>query len=171
MAKKAVIIGHYCALFQFAFGSIGPVFEMVHHLRLAERMVAGEGMTASNGWIWAPGYPVLVALHGALFTNGMIIKGTQVIASMYIIVLMFRLGARLFSPRAGYVAAWLYALSPTQIFFAQSLWRSAFMAACCCLRCGPLSTAPNHRATNRLVSAASRWLGPILLGGCVLFGE
>ena len=25
------------------------------YLRLSERILEGEGMTASNGWIWAPG--------------------------------------------------------------------------------------------------------------------
>ena len=84
--KKAVIIGALLRLVPVCIWIYWPcVRDECTYLRLAERMVAGEGMTASNGWIWAPGYPVLVALHEALFTNGMIIKGTQVIASMYII--------------------------------------------------------------------------------------
>ena len=170
--KKAVIIGALLRLVPVCIWIYWPcVRDECTYLRLAERMVAGEGMTASNGWIWAPGYPALVALHEALFTNGMIIKGTQVIASMYIIVLMFRLGARLFSPRAGYVAAWLYALSPTQIFFAQSLWSECLYGGLLLLAVWAFEHSSDQQSSskpwvNRLPMVA--WTG-ILLGGCVLF--
>ena len=40
------------------------------YLRLSERILEGEGMTASNGWIWAPGYPFLLALHEGLTGYG-----------------------------------------------------------------------------------------------------
>ena len=30
------------------------------YLKLASRMLNGEGMTTSVGWLWAPGYPMIV---------------------------------------------------------------------------------------------------------------
>ena len=106
------------------------------YLRLADRMVEGEGMTSSVGWLWAPGYPTLIAFHQFLIGKGSFIKGTQVAVSVGIIYLIYLLAKRfaLLSlrvsedeelteqqekgvERAGLLGAVLYAFSPTQIFF------------------------------------------------------
>ena len=34
------------------------------YMQIAGRMMDGEGMTSSVGWIWPPGYPFFLALHG-----------------------------------------------------------------------------------------------------------
>ena len=97
------------------------------YLRLAERMAAGDGMTSSVGWLWAPGYPALLAIAEFLTGWGSNIKVAQLVVSTILIAFMFRLGKQLSgSERVGLWAAGLYALSPTQIFFAQSLWSECF---------------------------------------------
>ena len=68
----------------------GCVRDGCTYLRIADRMVEGHGMTSSNGWLWAPGYPTLIAFHEQLFTNGAFIRGTQVVLSIAIILLMFQ---------------------------------------------------------------------------------
>ncbi|MEC8381623.1 MAG: glycosyltransferase family 39 protein [Myxococcota bacterium] len=97
------------------------------YLRLAERMSAGQGMTSSVGWLWAPGYPALLALSDFLTGWGSNIKIAQLIISTLLIAFMFRVGKQISGDeRVGLWAAGLYALSPTQIFFAQSLWSECF---------------------------------------------
>ena len=117
------------------------------YLRIADRMIDGEGMTSSAGWLWAPGYPTFVALHQWLFGQGGFVKGTQILLSIGIVYLLYMvsyhtwtsiLSTRLsekstseqenkeeVSQRAEHIALWsafLYACSPTQIFFTDSLW-------------------------------------------------
>ena len=92
------------------------------YLRLSERLLSGDGMTASNGWIWAPGYPFLVSLHQNLTGYGAGIKTTQSIISIGVMCLMYHMGKRISGEKVGKWALILYAFSPTQIFFAQSLW-------------------------------------------------
>ena len=116
------------------------------YLRIADRMVHGEGMTASAGWLWAPGYPTFVALHQWIFGHGGFVKGTQIILSVAIVYLLYLVAFRTWTGILGGVessqnseeserddiseiaskialfSAFLYACSPTQIFFADSLW-------------------------------------------------
>jgi hypothetical protein len=117
------------------------------YLRIADRMIDGEGMTSSAGWLWAPGYPTFVALHQWLFGQGGFVKGTQILLSIGIVYLLYIvsyhtwtsiLSIRLseegisnpkieeqVSRNAERISLWsafLYACSPTQIFFTDSLW-------------------------------------------------
>ena len=107
----------------------GCVRDECTYLRLAERMASGEGMTSSLGWLWAPGYPFLLALHELAFTWAGAIRITQVGVAALTAVLMYRLAGREGGVRAGRFAAWLYMLSPTMIFFSQSLWSECFYSA------------------------------------------
>ena len=155
------------------------------YLKLADRMVEGEGMTSSVGWLWAPGYPSLIALHQLIFGHGSFIKGTQVVISVAVTYLMYLLGKRFASiswaslendsdentkahqesvERAGLLSAALYALSPTQIFFAQSLWSEVLYGGLLLLTIFIFVTAIQHR--QHLKYAA--WIG-VLVGFCVLF--
>ena len=60
-ARRRCWGSHYADRALLSSGCRGLVFGMsVHILRLSERILDGQGMTASNGWIWAPGHPVLV---------------------------------------------------------------------------------------------------------------
>lgn len=101
------------------------------YIKLATRMAEGQGMTGSSGWLWAPGYPAVLALHRWLTGWASAAKGTQVVVSLVVVVLLYRLGIRAaalwnpaeaFQRRAGRIAAWLYAVSLPQAFFAMSLW-------------------------------------------------
>ncbi|NOY25233.1 MAG: hypothetical protein GXP62_05115 [Oligoflexia bacterium] len=109
----------------------GCVRDECTYLKLARRMVEGQGMTTSAGWLWAPGYPFLLAIHRALTGYGATIKGMQVVAALLNVGLIYGLAARasgLWSDdqrlrrRSARIAAWLYALSLPQAFFAMSLW-------------------------------------------------
>ena len=93
------------------------------YLRLADRMAAGQGMTSSVGWLWAPGYPAILALFEITTGWGSNVKALQLVVGTALIGLMFNLGRRIGgNDKVGLWAAALYALSPTQIFFTQSLW-------------------------------------------------
>jgi len=101
------------------------------YIKLAKRIDLGQGMTTSAGWLWAPGYPYLLALHRQLTGFAEAIKGTQAVASLVIILLLYHLTRRataLWSTdarlqrRAGRIAAWLYAVSLPQAFFSMSMW-------------------------------------------------
>jgi len=135
------------------------------YLRLSERLINGEGMTASNGWIWAPGYPFLVSIHEMVTGYGAGIKTTQSFVSVGIIYLMFRLGSRFFDQRVGRCAAWMYALSPTQIFFAQSLWSECIYGGLLLLAVFFFDKAYEEKE-QQFLNAMKVGL---LVGACVLF--
>ncbi|MDG1482569.1 MAG: hypothetical protein P8R54_23460 [Myxococcota bacterium] len=107
----------------------GCVRDECTYLGLARRMAAGEGMTSSSGWVWAPGYPFLLAIHKVLFQWGAAIRGTQVVVAAVSAVMLFRISLRGGSVKRARVVAWLYCLSPTMIFFSQSLWSECIYAA------------------------------------------
>ena len=164
--RAAIIVGFLIRIIPLLFWLDWPcVRDECTYLRLSRRMIDGQGMTASNGWIWAPGYPFLVAIHELITGYGQGIKTTQSVVSMGIIVMMYRLGTSFFNIRVGRLAAWMYALSPTQIFFAQSLWSE-------CLYGGLLLAAVLY--FERVSESESRttrdtWTVGILVGCCILF--
>ena len=58
--RKAMLIGFLLRIVPVMVWLPWPcVRDECTYLRLSERILDGDGMTASNGWIWAPGYPVL----------------------------------------------------------------------------------------------------------------
>ncbi len=121
--RRAMLIGFVLRIVPVMIWLSWPcVRDECTYLRLSERILRGEGMTASNGWIWAPGYPFLLSIHEWLTGYGAGIKTTQCILSVGIMALLFHVGRRFANSQVGKVAVWMYALSPTQIFFAQSLW-------------------------------------------------
>lgn len=102
----------------------GCVRDECTYVKLAARFAAGEGMTGSAGWIWAPGYPALLGMAQLVFGVPHAIKPFQVAASLLNIVLVYRLAARASdgSQRAARIAAWLYAISLHMAFFSVRLW-------------------------------------------------
>lgn len=97
------------------------------YLRLSTRFVEDQGITASNGWLWAPGYPWLLSLHERLTGHAQTVKGTQILVSALCMVLLYKMALRIFREdahprRPALVAAWLYALSPHMAFFSIRLW-------------------------------------------------
>ncbi|MCB9765867.1 MAG: glycosyltransferase family 39 protein [Alphaproteobacteria bacterium] len=93
------------------------------YVNLAERIVDGEGMTAaSGGWLWAPGYPAVMAAHDVLLGQPEAIKGSQVALSVVTMLLAYTLARDIGGRGAARWAVWLYALSPTFVFFTVSMW-------------------------------------------------
>jgi len=139
------------------------------YLRLAHRLAEGQGMTVSNGWLWAPGYPFLVAIHEVVFGHGAAIRGTQVIVAGLLCMAIFRLAQQQGGRRAGLVAVWLYALSPTQIFFSQSLWSECLYSGL--LICGLLLLSKVRQHHQSSDSASKLWAGSlgVVIGACMMF--
>ncbi len=99
------------------------------YLSLARKIVGGQGMVGSAGWLWAPGYPMIVAFHTWLTGLGGTTKVTQALCAAVCTVLMYKLTRKIWSDRGpqesrriGLIAAWFYTLSPHMAFFAMSLW-------------------------------------------------
>lgn len=97
--------------------------------KISRRIVDGEGMVGSAGWLWAPGYPMIMAAHRWLTGLGGTTKITQIFAACVCTVLIYRLVGRAYSDwdevhrrRTSRIAAWMYALSPHMAFFAMSMW-------------------------------------------------
>lgn len=98
------------------------------YLALSQRILEGEGMTpAAAGWLWAPGYPALLALHEWVFGAAGGLRVTQALLSPLMILLAAAL-CRAWAEsdaqgrRAARWAAALVALSPTLTFFSVRLW-------------------------------------------------
>src|SRR5262245_31818034 len=79
------------------------------------------GETIARGeeyWgVWAPGYPLFVALHRLATSTSTALKITQILLSGVSLMLVFRLTLDAFGRRAATIAAWIFALEPTLIFF------------------------------------------------------
>lgn len=136
--------------------------------RMAEGIVAGQGLTTESGWLWAPGYPALLAASLAMFDMTHPLRYAQVALAGVGIWLVDHLARRVLADdpaaglRAGAIAAWAYALHPTLVFFAGTMWSEAVY--------GPL-----------LLGAFAAWdwareggwrravLPGLLVAGCVLF--
>lgn len=99
------------------------------YMKLASRMASGEGMTASAGWLWAPGWPFLMGAFKALTGYSGLVVILSIIVAAANSVLLYQLVRALFHDldarrvrTAGLIAAWTYAVSPHQVFFAQRTW-------------------------------------------------
>ncbi len=133
------------------------------YLFTAERMAEGQGMTASNGWIWAPAHVFLLAVtHKLSWGNAAVLKVPQALFCGVAVVTLFRLTQRVASERAAVAAAWIYALHPTIVFFATRLWSETIYATLLLLGLLGLMRA---RDAGSLRKAA---LTGALVGLCVL---
>ena len=147
----------------------GCIRDECTYIGLAKRMVAGEGMTASAGWLWAPGYPFLLAIHKVIFQYSEAIRGTQIVVAMGAALMLYRLALRGGTTKTARAAVWLYCLSPTMIFFSESLWSECIYGA---LLLGAILVF--EAARDRLdvaAVAALRWAGGLgmVVGLCMLF--
>ena len=142
---------------------------------LAKGIVHGEGMVAMKGWLWAPGYPTLMAIHGFLTGFPATVQVTQALASAAIVFLLHRLGERRFDRGTGRIAAWMWALNPTMIFYSASQWSETVYTL---LLVGGIAAVDHARARARddhgraavPVGAGLAGLGVgALVGACVLF--
>jgi len=173
--RKAMLIGFLLRIVPLMIWLSWPcVRDECTYLRLSERILNGEGMTASNGWIWAPGYPFLLSIHEWLTGYGAGIKTTQCFASIGIMALLFHLARRFASPKVGMYAVWLYALSPTQIFFTQSLWSECLYGGLLLLGVWLFDRAQGESVgeqESETVGSAVKYafMTGVLVGCCVLF--
>ena len=92
------------------------------YIQIADRFLAGQGMTDSAGWLWAPGYSAWMATLKGLTGSFDAVRVSQIGFAAINTVLVFLLAGRLVGERAAKLAALLYALSPSLAFFAISLW-------------------------------------------------
>jgi len=146
------------------------------YLGLARKIVGGRGMVGSAGWLWAPGYPMLVAFHQWLTNYGTTIKVTQAGCAAVCIVLVYRPAQRVWaesgteqSRRTARVAAWLYALSPHMVFFSMSLWSEVIYGMILLTLLLTLDKAKHalHHGLPTWVKRAA--IVGVLAGVCVLF--
>jgi hypothetical protein len=105
----------------------GCVRDECSYIHLSDRFAQGQGMTSSSGWLWAPGYPVLLGIAHSLTGFASTFKAVQVVAAAVSTVLVYLLAAHAFPgadrpQRAPRTAMWLYALSVHVGFFATRLW-------------------------------------------------
>ncbi len=143
---------------------------------LAKAIVQGDGMVAMKGWLWAPGYPTLMAIHGFLTGFPASVQVTQALASAAIVFLLHRLGERRFDRPTARIAAWTWALNPTMIFYSASQWSETIYTL---LLVGGITAIDHARARAHggddgrggdRVSAGLAGLGVgALVGLCVLF--
>lgn len=146
------------------------------YLQIAGRMLDGEGMTSSVGWIWPPGYPFFLALHGWLTGYTTIAQGTQIPLAALNAVLIVALARRALggeSPAtqrdASHVAAFLYLASPTHIFYTINLWSETLYNLL--LLSGLVLLDRSRDALDggrRPALSAAAWTG-LILGLCALF--
>jgi hypothetical protein len=146
------------------------------YLGLSRKIVAGEGMVASAGWLWAPGYPMIVSFHRWLTGLGTTTKISQIIAAAVCTVLIYKIASRVWSDleeresrRVSRIAAWMYALSPHMAFFAISLWSEVLYGT---LLLGLLLMLDKSR--DLLEKVDGKWIRSaaivgVMAGCCVLF--
>ena len=124
------------------------------YVDLASSLLAGRGMIGTHGWLWAPAYPALLALHQWLFKLPGSVEIGQLLVATWCVAMLYRLTEGEYGRRAGLWAAWAYALNPTFIFYTSSLWSETFYSA---LLIGAMLALRDTRAAttawNFLVSA------------------
>ncbi len=144
------------------------------YIKIAERFVDGQGITASAGWLWAPGYPFLLGLLKATVGWAAGIVPFQILSAGVSAVFLYHLVGRLFpgNLRAQRLAAWLYLLSPHLIFFSIRLFSEVIYGTILLglllllLRAREQGDGREEGGRGGLVTAAQ--VG-VLAGICVLF--
>ena len=93
---------------------------------IADAMVHGQGITGTMGWLWAPAFPTLIAIIQLTTGYPRFIQALHLPAAAISTILLCALVRQMYEPaapgRATRLAAWLYALNPTFIFYATSAW-------------------------------------------------
>lgn len=129
---------------------------------IARSIMAGHGMIGTNGWLWAPAYPTLMALHGLVFGYPGAIQVSQLAVSLVSIGMLYELADGEFGVPAARIAAWTYALSPTLVFYTGSVWSEILYS-------GLLLAALLALRWARGGGEDRGWAPGVLAGLCVLF--
>ncbi len=133
------------------------------YVDLGRTLLAGGGMIGTHGWLWAPAYPALLALHQWLFKLPGSVEIGQLLVAVACVPMLYRLTEGEYGRKAGLWAAWAYTLNPTFIFYTSSIWSETFYLA---LLIGAML---GLRAARVSGSPARGVLPGVLLGTCVLF--
>ncbi len=136
------------------------------YVDLASSILAGNGVIGTNGWLWAPAYPALLALHQWLFKLPGSVEIGQLLVATWCVDMLYRLAAGEYGPRAGRWAAWAYALNPTFIFYTSSLWSETLYMGLLIGAVLGLKAAREAEQQGSLLRAIG---AGIMLGCCVLF--
>ena len=103
------------------------VRDEAQYVNLGRAIVAGKGLINPQDWLWAPAYPYLIA--GFLnWVPGWVmytLTVAQCVVGGLAVIAMYQLTLRVFDTRTARVAAWMYALHPTLIYFSGRLWSEA----------------------------------------------
>lgn len=133
------------------------------YVDLAGSILAGNGMVGTHGWLWAPAYPALLALHQWLFTLPGSVEIGQLFVATACVPMLYHLTDGEYGRKPGLIAAWAYALNPTFIFYTSSLWSETFYSG---LLIGAMLALRAARGSERVATAL---VPGALLGLCVLF--
>ncbi len=141
---------------------------------LAASIMRGEGMVGTRGWLWAPGYPGLLAFHGRWLGKMHSIKWTQLGAAVLTTVLIYQFTRARFGNRAATIAAALFALNPTHIFYASSFWSECIYTLLLFGMVQAIAWARGERndGESLRLDEPTAWRAGVagaLLGACVLF--
>ena len=171
---SAVVVGVVIRLVPVLvwINSWGCLRDECTYLGLGRKIVEGQGMVGSAGWLWAPGYPMIVAFHHWLTDYGTTTKVTQMICAAVCTVLMYG-SPRVWSDRGevearriGRIAAWMRAQSSA--FFAMSLWGEVIYGMILLFLLLTLDKARDALEHGVQLSSGAALAG-VLGGVCVLF--
>jgi hypothetical protein len=171
--RVAIVVGLVLRILPLALWPSGCTRDGCTYTVLAQAIVDGKGFIAApNGWVWAPGYPVLLALCQKVFLYAEAVKGVQVALFPLSAWAMFRVAARVEGGGAAAPsgtplvaarwAAWLLALHPTLIYFTGEMWSESVYTTVLIGAVLSLLWARDGRWTRALVPGA-------LVGLCVMF--
>ncbi len=129
---------------------------------IALAIMAGKGMIGTNGWLWAPAYPTLMAVHGMIFGYPGTVQISQLLVAVASIAMLYEIARGELGRPAARIAAWTYALSPTLVFYTGSNWSETLYS-------GLLLAAILALRWARGGGAERGWAPGMLAGLCVLF--
>lgn len=96
----------------------------------ARPILAGDGLgLAPKGWLPAPGYPYLLATCHALFGRFEAVKWVQIALSLPLLATLHGLGQRIGGLKAARWLIWGFAVHPTFVFYAGTMWTETVYTA------------------------------------------
>lgn len=144
------------------WGATGCIRDECTYKDLAQNIARGNGLMSHEGWLWAPGWPYVLAAFQFAFGSVHPARSLQVAASVLSIGLLAGIVRKLSDERAGRLAAWMFALHATFAWFAGSLFSEVVYTTLLLMAVGSLLWSRDGRAARALVPG-------LLVGACVLF--